>query len=361
MYIPSLNEFSSLNYEQKIQIVENIQNIIEAQRKNYLKNNNNEILISSYYPTNIELNNINTTDQDSFSSSSSNLSDDNETINENDLIEKAKNNIINIKKDYDTIQSQYYFYKSDNEKNMNKIKETIPDQEINYIIETTNFSNNDSFNDYNNYKENTKHNTNYKNNIALNFFDTFRNYQQTNFSKEKENKKNKKELFNNKNLKNRINNTPYNITCSISSNKNKNLFQTKSMRNYTKSNPNIFNYDTNKYENSNEMEKIKKKLNFNKISKNKKSKSLMKIICKTQRKNMNKQEISDRLYNMHKIIKEKINKKKQEIDEEEMKNCSFMPKINDKSRQIVKKIEKKKESKGKIYKKINICKFLNKN
>ena len=206
MYIPSLNEFSSLNYEQKIQIVENIQNIIEAQRKNYLKNNNNEILISSYYPTNIELNNINTTDQDSFSSSSLNLSDDNETINENDLIEKAKNNIINIKKDYDTIQSQYYFYKSDNEKNMNKIKETIPDQEINYIIETTNFSNNDSFNDLNYHKENTKHNTNYKNNIALNFFDTFRNYQQTNFSKEKENKKNKKELFNNKNIKNRINN-----------------------------------------------------------------------------------------------------------------------------------------------------------
>lgn len=359
MYIPSLSEFSSLNYGQKIQIVENIQNIIEAQRKKYLKNNSNEILISTYYPKNKEFCNINITDDDS-SSSSSVLSDDNQTISENCIIEKAKNNIINIKKDIEDIQLQYHFFKLENEKYNNKIKEAIPDQEINYTIETTNYNNNDSFIDYKNdhYKENTKNTSNNKTNIPFNFFDTFRNYQESNFSKEKESKKYEKELLNSKKIKSRKINTPYTKTISISSCKNKNLFQSKSTRNYTKSHQNL--YDTNKNDDSYNIEKIKKKLNFNKMSKNKKNQSLMKIIFRTQRKNINTQ-ISERLYNMHKIIKEKINKKKKEIDEEEMKNCSFKPKINDKSRKIAEKIEKNYENKNKIYKKINIYKLLNKN
>ena len=171
MYIPSLSEFSSLNYGQKIQIVENIQNIIEAQIKKYLKNNNNEILISTYYPKNKEFSNINIVDDDS--SSSSVLSDDNQTISENCIIENAKNNIINIKKDFEDIQSQYHFFNLENEKYINKIKETIPDQEINYTIETTNYNNNnDSFIDYKNdhYKENTKNTSNNKTNIPFNFF-----------------------------------------------------------------------------------------------------------------------------------------------------------------------------------------------
>ena len=68
MYIPSLNEFATLNYRQKVHIVENIQNIIEAQKKNYLKNNNNDILISSYHPKNKYSNDINTKENDLSSS-----------------------------------------------------------------------------------------------------------------------------------------------------------------------------------------------------------------------------------------------------------------------------------------------------
>jgi hypothetical protein len=40
MYIPPLNEFSNLNYQQKIHIVENIQKMIEDNKKNYLKKYN---------------------------------------------------------------------------------------------------------------------------------------------------------------------------------------------------------------------------------------------------------------------------------------------------------------------------------
>ena len=157
MYFPSLKEFSNLNYEQKIQIVENIQNIIESQKKKYLKQNNDEILISSYIPNNSNLNNIQITENDLSSSTSS----DDININitkKNDVIQQAKNNIIKAKKDFEKFQMQYYLYKLSKEKNkeINEeiIKETNHDKEINYMIESTTNSYNSSYNNnnFNNYQ-----------------------------------------------------------------------------------------------------------------------------------------------------------------------------------------------------------------
>ena len=161
MYFPSLKEFSNLNYEQKIQIVENIQNIIESQKKKYLKQNNDEILISSYIPNNSNLNNIQITENDLSSSTSS----DDININitkKNDVIQQAKNNIIKAKKDFEKFQMQYYLYKLSKEKNkeINEeiIKETNHDKEINYMIESTTNSYNSSYNNNNfyNYQNNDK-------------------------------------------------------------------------------------------------------------------------------------------------------------------------------------------------------------
>ena len=101
MYFPSLKEFSNLNHEQKIQIVENIQNMVESQKKKYLKQNNDEILISSYHPKNSNLNNIQITENDLSSSTSS---DDINIKKENDVIQQARNNVIRAKKDFEKFQ-----------------------------------------------------------------------------------------------------------------------------------------------------------------------------------------------------------------------------------------------------------------
>jgi hypothetical protein len=61
---------------------------------------------------------------------------------------------------------------------------------------------------------------------------------------------------------------------------------------------------------------------------------------------------------MQKIIDEKINRKKKELEEEEMKKCSFIPKINQKSRRMVEKYEK--GIKNVKFKKINVYNFYNK-
>ena len=62
---------------------------------------------------------------------------------------------------------------------------------------------------------------------------------------------------------------------------------------------------------------------------------------------------------MDKIIKEKINLKKKKLEEEEMKNCSFIPKINNKSRKIAKKLEMRNETQKEKFKKINEFNFFN--
>ena len=366
MYIPSLNEFATLNYRQKVHIVENIQNIIEAQKKNYLKNNNNDILISSYHPKNKYSNDINTRENDLSSSISS---DEKETQNEKYIIEKAKNNILNFKRDFEEFKTQFQLFKANYERNNDKLRKTIPDEEINYIIETTNANNDDDSisynNNYNYYYKNYKYNENSKNNansiskIPFNYSTIYTYHKNIITKKQKtKNKKNINDAYNHRSIKSSLGfNSSYNITKSIPSKNNKKIIESQSKISHTKSSANI----NNRYEcdNTNNIENIKKKLNFSKISNSKINKGLMRTISNTHRQGKHTKETSNRLYNMHEIIKEKINKKKKEFEEEEMKNCSFAPKINNKSKKIVQNIVKKGNN-NRVYKKINLYKFLNK-
>ena len=386
MYFPSLKEFSNLNYEQKIQIVENIQNIIESQKKKYLKQNNDEILISSYIPNNSNLNNIQITENDLSSSTSS----DDININitkKNDVIQQAKNNIIKAKKDFEKFQMQYYLYKLSKEKNkeINEeiIKETNHDKEINYMIESTTNSYNSSYN--NNIFYNYQNNDNSKNNVYINDIRfskikkiplninhnknvyTFKKKLIKENIKENMNKSEKCKLIksrtniNNSIKKNRINSS-IEIRNKMPPTKiNNYTLQSQGKKNITKSCSNIDKKQEfkkiDKIQNTNI---IKKKLNFSVINKNNKSnKNLLRTLSCTHRKKIDENDISNRLYNMDKIIKEKINLKKKKLEEEEMKNCSFIPKINNKSRKIAKKLEMRNETQKEKFKKINGFNFFN--
>ena len=386
MYFPSLKEFSNLNYEQKIEIVENIQNIIESQKKKYLKQNNDEILISSYIPNNSNLNNIQITENDLSSSTSS----DDININitkKNDVIQQAKNNIIKAKKDFEKFQMQYYLYKLSKEKNkeINEeiIKETNHDKEINYMIESTTNSYNSSYNNNNFY--NYQNNDNSKNNnyindvrfskikkIPLNINHnknvyTFKKKLIKENIKENMNKSEKCKLIksrtniNNSIKKNRINSS-IEIRNKMPPTKiNNYTLQSQGKKNITKSCSNIDKkQEFKKIDKIQNINIIKKKLNFSEINKNNKSnKNLLRTLSCTHRKKIDENDISNRLYNMDKIIKEKINLKKKKLEEEEMKNCSFIPKINNKSRKIAKKLEMRNEAQKEKFKKINGFNFFN--
>ena len=386
MYFPSLKEFSNLNYEQKIQIVENIQNIIESQKKKYLKQNNDEILISSYIPNNSNLNNIQITENDLSSSTSS----DDININitkKNDVIQQAKNNIIKAKKDFEKFQMQYYLYKLSKEKNkeINEeiIKETNHDKEINYMIESTTNSYNSSYNNNNfyNYQNNDNSiNNDYINDIRFskikkiplninhnkNFY-TFKKKLIKENMKENMNKSEKCKLIksrtniNSSIKKNRINSS-IEIRNKMPPTKiNNYTLQSQGKKNITKSCSNIDKkQEFKKIDKIQNINIIKKKLNFSKINKNNKSnKNLLRTLSCTHRKKIDENDISNRLYNMDKIIKEKINLKKKKLEEEEMKNCSFIPKINNKSRKIAKKLEMRNETQKEKFKKINGFNFFN--
>ena len=386
MYFPSLKEFSNLNYEQKIQIVENIQNIIESQKKKYLKQNNDEILISSYIPNNSNLNNIQITENDLSSSTSS----DDININitkKNDVIQQAKNNIIKAKKDFEKFQMQYYLYKLSKEKNkeINEeiIKETNHDKEINYMIESTTNSYNSSYN--NNIFYNYQNNDNSKNNVYINDIRfskikkiplninhnknvyTFKKKLIKENIKENMNKSEKCKLIksrtniNNSIKKNRINSS-IEIRNKMPPTKiNNYTLQSQGKKNITKSCSNIDKkQEFKKIDKIQNINIIKKKLNFSEINKNNKSnKNLLRTLSCTHRKKIDENDISNRLYNMDKIIKEKINLKKKKLEEEEMKNCSFIPKINNKSRKIAKKLEMRNETQKEKFKKINGFNFFN--
>ena len=386
MYFPSLKEFSNLNYEQKIQIVENIQNIIESQKKKYLKQNNDEILISSYIPNNSNLNNIQITENDLSSSTSS----DDININitkKNDVIQQAKNNIIKAKKDFEKFQMQYYLYKLSKEKNkeINEeiIKETNHDKEINYMIESTTNSYNSSYNNNNfyNYQNNdNSKNNNYINDIRFSKIKkiplninhnknvyTFKKKLIKENIKENMNKSEKCKLIksrtniNNSIKKNRINSS-IEIRNKMPPTKiNNYTLQSQGKKNITKSCSNIDKkQEFKKIDKIQNINIIKKKLNFSKINKNNKSnKNLLRTLSCTHRKKIDENDISNRLYNMDKIIKEKINLKKKKLEEEEMKNCSFIPKINNKSRKIAKKLEMRNETQKEKFKKINGFNFFN--
>ena len=386
MYFPSLKEFSNLNYEQKIQIVENIQNIIESQKKKYLKQNNDEILISSYIPNNSNLNNIQITENDLSSSTSS----DDININitkKNDVIQQAKNNIIKAKKDFEKFQMQYYLYKLSKEKNeeINEeiIKETNHDKEINYMIESTTNSYNSSYNNnnFNNYQNNdNSKNNNYINDIRFSKIKKIPlniNHNKNVYTfKKKLIKENMKENMN-KSEKCKLIKSRTNINSSIKKNRinssieirnkmpptkiNNYTLQSLGKKNITKSCSNIDKkQEFKKIDKIQNINIIKKKLNFSKINKNNKSnKNLLRTLSCTHRKKIDENDISNRLYNMDKIIKEKINLKKKKLEEEEMKNCSFIPKINNKSRKIAKKLEMRNETQKEKFKKINGFNFFN--
>ena len=386
MYFPSLKEFSNLNYEQKIQIVENIQNIIESQKKKYLKQNNDEILISSYIPNNSNLNNIQITENDLSSSTSS----DDININitkKNDVIQQAKNNIIKAKKDFEKFQMQYYLYKLSKEKNkeINEeiIKETNHDKEINYMIESTTNSYNSSYNNnifYNYQNNDNSKNNNYINDIRFSKIKKIPlniNHNKNVYTfKKKLIKENIKENMN-KSEKCKLIKSRTNINSSIKKNRinssieirnkmpptkiNNYTLQSQGKKNITKSCSNIDKkQEFKKIDKIQNINIIKKKLNFSEINKNNKSnKNLLRTLSCTHRKKIDENDISNRLYNMDKIIKEKINLKKKKLEEEEMKNCSFIPKINNKSRKIAKKLEMRNETQKEKFKKINGFNFFN--
>jgi hypothetical protein len=386
MYFPSLKEFSNLNYEQKIQIVENIQNIIESQKKKYLKQNNDEILISSYIPNNSNLNNIQITENDLSSSTSS----DDININitkKNDVIQQAKNNIIKAKKDFEKFQMQYYLYKLSKEKNkeINEeiIKETNHDKEINYMIESTTNSYNSSYNNNNfyNYQNNDNSiNNDYINDIRFSKIKkiplninhnknvyTFKKKLIKENIKENMNKSEKCKLIksrtniNNSIKKNRINSSIEIRNKMLPTKINNYTLQSQGKKNITKSCSNIDKkQEFKKIDKIQNINIIKKKLNFSEINKNNKSnKNLLRTLSCTHRKKIDENDISNRLYNMDKIIKEKINLKKKKLEEEEMKNCSFIPKINNKSRKIAKKLEMRNEAQKEKFKKITGFNFFN--
>ena len=373
MYFPSLNEFSNLNYEQKIQIVEKIQNIVEFQKKKYLKQNNDEILISSYYPKNSDINNIQNTENDLSSSTSSN--DDINIKKENYIIEQARNNIINAKKDFEKFKTQYYLFKLNQEKKRENLKESISNKEINYVIESTTNSLNSSYNNnYYNYQNNSKYDVNDISFSKNKKYQINNNYNKTAYTfkkkiikektKENWNKSDKIKLVknrlneNNNNTNNNRINSPIKIKRKIQSTKSINNFhESIGKKNNTKSTSNF--YKINEFNKISNIIHIKKKLNFNGINSNnnRSNRKLIRTLSSTHRKKGEENDISNRLYNMDKIIKEKINLKKKELEEEEMKNCSFVPKINNKSRKIVKKLEMKNEIKKEKFKKINVYNF----
>ena len=373
MYFPSLNEFSNLNYEQKIQIVEKIQNIVESQKKKYLKQNNDEILISSYYPKNSDINNIQNTENDLSSSTSSN--DDINIKKENYIIEQARNNIINAKKDFEKFKTQYYLFKLNQEKKRENLKESISNKEINYVIESTTNSLNSSYNNnYYNYQNNSKYDVNDISFSKNKKYQINNNYNKTAYTfkkkiikektKENWNKSDKIKLVknrlneNNNNTNNNRINSPIKIKRKIQSTKSINNFhESIGKKNNTKSTSNF--YKINEFNKISNIINIKKKLNFNGFNSNnnRSNRKLIRTLSSTHRKKGEENDISNRLYNMDKIIKEKINLKKKELEEEEMKNCSFVPKINNKSRKIVKKLEMKNEIKKEKFKKINVYNF----
>ena len=373
MYFPSLNEFSNLNYEQKIQIVEKIQNIVESQKKKYLKQNNDEILISSYYPKNSDINNIQNTENDLSSSTSSN--DDINIKKENYIIEQARNNIINAKKDFEKFKTQYYLFKLNQEKKRENLKESISNKEINYVIESTTNSLNSSYNNnYYNYQNNSKYDVNDISFSKNKKYQINNNYNKTAYTfkkkiikektKENWNKSDKIKLVknrlneNNNNTNNNRINSPIKIKRKIQSTKSINNFhESIGKKNNTKSTSNF--YKINEFNKISNIINVKKKLNFSGINSNnnRSNRKLIRTLSSTHRKKGEENDISNRLYNMDKIIKEKINLKKKELEEEEMKNCSFVPKINNKSRKIVKKLEMKNEIKKEKFKKINVYNF----
>jgi hypothetical protein len=102
----------------------------------------------------------------------------------------------------------------------------------------------------------------------------------------------------------------------------------------------------NKNMKNNINDEINKNKNVNKKgqSRNNDNRNKIKYKSLSNRHKINPKDVSIRLYNMHQIIIDKLNKKKLEIEQQEMKNCSFIPKINNKSKKIIEMLEYKNKN-----------------
>ena len=390
----SLNEFSQLNKNEKIKIFEKIQNSIEMQKQYYYNQHKDDIPIRFYYPQENDSNfqsikNHNENGKNDYhnyqnknilsASISSNDSYENKKIK--NLINKAKKNVLEVKKEMEKLKNINYETKNNELNN----EETI--QEINYMIESTTNSYDSTIkeekNKINNYTENTLivngnynhkynknknknqennhinfgdlyqneiknilYNTNLNNNSLkreINEYNSIKNYSKSenNFINKNNSSKNKKaeknRIKNKKNLLSlysdkKISNTINTNNCSMKKNDKlkldlKEKFGKEYFYNKEMNNPYLFDiYQNNSTKNDKQSR-----------NKNKRYKSF------SNKTKTNPQDISNKLYNMQKIIIDKINKKKQELEELEMINCTFIPKINYNSKKIMKKLEKRKE------------------
>ena len=388
----SLNEFSLLNKEEKIKAFEKIKNSIELQKQHYFNYHKDEdIPIRFYYPQenysnfqSIKYNTCNDNEKNNnqnnvlLSSSSFTSNNSIEKEKKENLIKKAKNNVLEVKKEMEKLKKLNKYKKENNELNNS---DTI--HEINYIIESTTNSFNSTkkslTNNINNYVSGNpsmvnglENNDNKKSNKIINYGNLYKDElknllfnNDNNINLSNTHRRNEKKIYNEyTNIDSNTNNF-YNINGSNFINKNNKSKNKKIVENRVKDSKNILYLDSEKKSSNNSNKHIKLDLKgkfdkeyflnqdinsayFNdKNTNNKKSRNSNKNIRYKSLSNQNKinsNDISNKLYNMQKIINDKINKKKQELEQKEMKNCTFMPKIDYNSKKIVEKLEKKNKN-----------------
>ena len=404
MYTISSDEFALLNNEEKLEIVENLKNDIEFQKQKYFNYFKDEVPINHNIQSINYLEENNKTNE--LSSSNSSTINDNDNNNSN-IIKQAKNNAIEIQKELEKLKN-IKKYKMDDKKKEKEIKDELNNsdtvQEFNYIIESTTNSYDSTIKkgtDNNKYISNPlnidynkkyidNYNINYKNKLKYNYNNNLLNYNNYNNNyiwnnlnkniklKKRikdnhifEEKKNDKHINKNKYDKNDNNLINFKIedirnkyNGNISSiRKNNNINNINDNENkLTKANDKnkldlkgkfdkeyLFNNELFEYINK---KKLKKNLSFSKnlnkdLNSNEKSRNRRKIIKYKSLNNINRigpKDVSNRLYNMYQVIIDKINKKKEEIEKKELKNCSFIPKINNKSKKIMKKLEQENKT-----------------
>ena len=429
MYSLSANEFALLDNNQKIKACENLQNFVESEKLKYFKNENDIPIRPNYSKNNfnnIENNskNFKAMEDNDLLSSSSLSTFNNERENKINIINRAKNDILECKRKLERLKiSPKYTIEENNKTELNTINDDLNNsdtiQEINYFIESTtnsyesdkkrvsinkNYISKNPLNiDYrNNYKKNNKkfefknnynNNENFnKNSYPINSLNY--NYNFYNKPKSNKNKLRNEEFKYESNYKNHLyfdyNNYCINKNNSFNKNKNNNIKSINSIKRNNlkeksdrlkkdlndkfekeyiyKSNvnqPSLYNGNNNKSYFYNINEHIKKHLSFEKKlndekndnhSRNNKENKLIKNKSLSNRNKINYIDVGNRLYNMHQVIIDKIIKKKMEIEQKEISDCSFIPRINNKSRKMVEKnkIKNKKifEIKEK-YEKIN--------
>ena len=425
MYSLSTNEFALLNNNQKIKVCENLQNFIESEKQKYFKNFKNDKPIRpfnlkdnfSYIKKNSK--NYKLIEDNDLLYSSSISSFNNENENKIKIINKAKNDIREYKKELERLKIKPKYAIEENNKNeLNTINGELNTsntiQEINYIIESTT-------NSFDSSQKRVSINKNYitKNPLNIDYIKKFKtnkfknienyninfdklnenshhtnslNYNYNIFNKSKSNKSNlrNEEYKYNNNLENHLyydynnnyinknssfHNHKYNNNKLINSIKRNKILKPKEKKENLKIDikekfekeyiykPYINQSPLYNENNNNKNDIIKRNLSFDKKlitdKKNNQSRNIkenisIKYKSLSNRNKINYLDVGNRLYNMHQVIIDKINKKKMEIEQKEISDCSFIPKINNKSRKMMEKIKNRKILKLKEkYEKLN--------